>query len=122
VLIWCNVAGFFLLVDFDGPLSPFRLWSGMILLWSLGSSLAQIVILSLFSKHLQANPTTRKAQGVWMGWITAAGSIGRIIFPFATGMVVDSITRGGVFFAVALVQAALLVGSLAMSTAMKEVK
>ncbi len=114
--------GFSFLVDvfeIAGVLSPTRMWIGMILLWSIGSSLAQIVIISLFSKHLQINQSTKMFQGIWMGWITAFGSIGRIVFPFLTGWLYSSIGRGGVFLFVAIVHVMLFVAAVRMSNRMK---
>jgi hypothetical protein len=66
----------------------------MILVWSIGSSLVQTVIVSMFSKHVQRLPLLQQqssssignsgkmgTQAIWMGRITAAGSWGRILLP-----------------------------------------
>jgi len=52
---------------------------GCALVLSFGSPIVQTVILSSFSTVLGSQP-----QGTLMGIITMAGSLGRIIFPFAT--------------------------------------
>jgi ceroid-lipofuscinosis MFS transporter 7 len=49
---------------------------GASLIWSIGSPIAQTIILSAFSKILGSKP-----QGAMMGWIGSAGSVGRIVFP-----------------------------------------
>jgi len=49
---------------------------GMGLLWSIGSPITQVVIITAFSKALGSRP-----QGVWMGLMQAGGSVGRIVFP-----------------------------------------
>ncbi|KAJ3017539.1 hypothetical protein HKX48_003505 [Thoreauomyces humboldtii] len=58
--------------------------SGMTLIWSIGSPICQTLTVSMFSKMLGARP-----QGSLIGWITTAGSLGRIIFPALV-----SISRG----------------------------
>jgi len=50
-----------------------------IFMWSIGSPLTQTLTLAIFSKILADHP-----QGMWMGIMGSAGSLGRIIFPFAT--------------------------------------
>jgi len=53
---------------------------GASLIWSIGSPIAQTIILSAFSKILGSKP-----QGEMMGWIGSAGSVGRIVFPLLGG-------------------------------------
>ncbi|KAI8920814.1 major facilitator superfamily domain-containing protein [Powellomyces hirtus] len=54
----------------------FSFVAGMILIWSIGSPVCQTLTVSMFSKMLGSRP-----QGSLIGWITTAGSIGRIVFP-----------------------------------------
>jgi MFS family permease len=50
---------------------------GAALTWCIASPLCQTLTISTFSKILGAKP-----QAVWLSYLTAAGSLGRIIFPF----------------------------------------
>jgi len=63
-----------------------RFTIGTFLIWTLGSPITQTLILSSFSKILGSQP-----QGLWMGWIGSAGSIGRVVFPVLAGLVTDGI-------------------------------
>ncbi|KND02555.1 uncharacterized protein SPPG_03013 [Spizellomyces punctatus DAOM BR117] len=54
---------------------------GMTLIWSIGSPVCQTLTVSMYSKMLGKRP-----QGSLIGWITTAGSIGRILFPFLIGL------------------------------------
>ncbi|KAL6071312.1 MFS domain-containing protein [Balamuthia mandrillaris] len=66
----------FLDFDMDGSIRFSRFLAGAILIWSLGSPISQVLIISTFAKMLG-----RKPQGTQMGYMTSAGSIGRILFP-----------------------------------------
>jgi len=74
-------AGGLFLFDYTGQgvnLAQFII--GASLIWSLGSPIAQTIILSAFSKIIGSKP-----QGAMMGWIGSAGSVGRIVFPLLGG-------------------------------------
>ena len=49
---------------------------GAALIWCLGSPITQTFTISLYSKLLGTKPQT-----IALGWLTTAGSIGRIVFP-----------------------------------------
>jgi MFS transporter, ceroid-lipofuscinosis neuronal protein 7 len=59
------------------------------LIWSLGSPLSQVMILSTFSRMLGARP-----QGLMMGLITGAGSVGRIVSPLIAVSLPIALTFG----------------------------
>ncbi|KAI8588376.1 major facilitator superfamily domain-containing protein [Geranomyces variabilis] len=73
------VAGTVLNINPTPARNPFT-WAcfvgGMTLIWSIGSPICQTLTVSMFSKMLGSRP-----QGSLIGWITTAGSIGRIVFP-----------------------------------------
>ena len=54
---------------------------GTTLVWSIGSPMCQTLSTSLFSDYLQ-----KRKQTAFIGWITAAGSVGRIVFPAIVGV------------------------------------
>jgi hypothetical protein len=60
----------------NGTLPLWRLIVGAGLIWSVVSPLGGAVTVSVFSRLLGTKP-----QGVYMSVITAAGGVGRIIFP-----------------------------------------
>jgi hypothetical protein len=104
-----------LLIDEPGtfPLGPLRLWIAMLCVWSLAGSLTQTVILSVFSKHLSARAQAqakagggaKQEEGLWMGRMTAGGSLGRIVLPLMGGLIVGPFGRSGVFAAVGILKA-----------------
>jgi ceroid-lipofuscinosis MFS transporter 7 len=65
-------------------LSLARFLIGAGLIWCIGFPLAQTIIVSMFSKMLG-----KQAQGTWMGWIGAMGSLGRIVGPIGAGYLYD---------------------------------
>jgi len=71
-----------------------RFTIGTFFIWTVGSPITQTLVLSSFSKILGSQP-----QGLWMGWIGAAGSVGRIVFPIIAGLVSDGIdyVTGAIF-------------------------
>eukprot|EP01113_Clastostelium_recurvatum_P050569 TRINITY_DN9606_c0_g1_i2.p1 TRINITY_DN9606_c0_g1~~TRINITY_DN9606_c0_g1_i2.p1 ORF type:complete len:608 (-),score=135.52 TRINITY_DN9606_c0_g1_i2:1-1824(-) len=72
--------GFFVSADFDDDLNIYEFTSGAFLVWSIASPISQTLVISSFSKILGSKP-----QGGAMGWITSAGSLGRILFPLLAG-------------------------------------
>jgi MFS family permease len=65
------------------PISAANLISltiGVSSIWSLGAPMSQTLTVSELSKYLKD-----RKQGVWMGVITAAGSIGRFLLPLGAG-------------------------------------
>ena len=53
-----------------------RFYLGTVLVWSVSSPICQTLTISIVSRLLGGKP-----QAVWLSWLTAAGSLGRIIFP-----------------------------------------
>jgi len=90
-------AGSLVLIQFSSkPVDLTQFLVGMGLLWSIGSPITQVVIITAFSKALGARP-----QGVWMGLMQAGGSVGRIVFPLFASIVdynIDFVICGGVAF------------------------
>jgi len=75
-------SGALVLVEWPGEDLPVYLfYIGAALIWSIGSPFTQTIIISSFSKILGSKP-----QGIMMGWIGSAGSVGRIIFPLLAGI------------------------------------
>lgn len=91
----CGFVGFCLLVDFDDDETFSQMTFGMVLLWALSGPLLQTVVSSQLSKVISANSLP---SGKWMGILTAAGSVGRISYPLAAGVAIDTIHHGGVFY------------------------
>ena len=60
----------------NGDHNMISLSAGAVLVWSMGAPIADVVATSCFSMVVAG-----KAQGRWMGYITMAGSIGRITLP-----------------------------------------
>ncbi|KAI8819940.1 major facilitator superfamily domain-containing protein [Fimicolochytrium jonesii] len=77
------ILGTLLNIDPEPARTP-ATWSlfvaGMTLIWSVGSPICQTLTVSMFSKMLGTRP-----QGSLIGWITTAGSLGRIVFPALVG-------------------------------------
>ncbi|KAJ3036942.1 hypothetical protein HDV00_002189 [Rhizophlyctis rosea] len=63
------------------PSSYRRFVAGMVFTWSVGSPICQTLTVSMFSTMLGRRP-----QGGMIGWITTAGSLGRIAFPALVGV------------------------------------
>jgi len=55
---------------------------GLTFIWSIGSPICQTVTVSSLSIIMGSRP-----QGAIMGWLTNAGSLGRILFPGLAGLV-----------------------------------
>ncbi|KAN0040860.1 hypothetical protein ACTFIV_003396 [Dictyostelium citrinum] len=58
---------------------------GYICVWGIGFTLAQTVVVSMFSKVL-SNTIGNASQGTLIGIITASGSLGRVIGPLFSGL------------------------------------
>ncbi|KAN0040509.1 hypothetical protein ACTA71_008846 [Dictyostelium dimigraforme] len=58
---------------------------GYICIWGIGFTLAQTVVVSMFSKVL-SNTIGNASQGTLIGIITASGSLGRVIGPLFSGL------------------------------------
>ena len=74
-----------MLDPFDGrgpglEISLPRFEAGLGIAWALGYPISQTVVVSALSKVL-----TRDQQGLWMGYLAAAGSAGRIAAPLLAG-------------------------------------
>lgn len=82
--------GFGVIVDFeDNDIDIYDYTAGMTLVWVIGTPLSQTLSVSMLSKHFtsqqaKGEPILRGV-GFWMGLVTAAGSVGRIIFPLIAG-------------------------------------
>ncbi|KAK5581578.1 hypothetical protein RB653_001615 [Dictyostelium firmibasis] len=61
---------------------------GYICIWGIGFTLAQTVVVSMFSKVL-SNTIGNASQGTLIGIITASGSLGRVIGPLFSGLLYD---------------------------------
>ncbi|KAI3640548.1 hypothetical protein MIR68_001426 [Amoeboaphelidium protococcarum] len=74
--------------------------TGMVLIWSVGSPLCQTVVIVAFSEALNAVdsrwPGFRSDSkiGTWMGSLTTAGSVGRIVLPTVASMIPFDIANG----------------------------
>ncbi|KAI3642495.1 hypothetical protein MP228_012050 [Amoeboaphelidium protococcarum] len=74
--------------------------AGMVLIWSVGSPLCQTVVIVAFSEALNAVdsrwPGFRSDSkiGTWMGSLTTAGSVGRIVLPTVASMIPFDIANG----------------------------
>lgn len=104
--------GYALVMDFDGDLHRQRSVASMLSVWSISSPIAQTIIASQLSAELAASHHTAAAaateaaaprsapvaaagtqgtggvivsQALWMGHLTAAGSVSRILFPLMVG-------------------------------------
>ncbi|KAM9976115.1 hypothetical protein ACTFIR_009956 [Dictyostelium discoideum] len=66
-------------------LSWTRFVFGYICIWGIGFTLAQTVVVSMFSKIL-SNTIGNASQGTLIGIITASGSLGRVIGPLFSGL------------------------------------
>ncbi|KAJ3309161.1 hypothetical protein HDV04_000440 [Boothiomyces sp. JEL0838] len=55
--------------------------NAMVLIWSMGSPITQTLTISTYSQMMGSKP-----QGAAMGWLTTAGSLGRILFPIICGV------------------------------------
>ncbi|KAM9988819.1 hypothetical protein ACTFIY_004842 [Dictyostelium cf. discoideum] len=66
-------------------LSWIRFVIGYICIWGIGFTLAQTVVVSMFSKIL-SNTIGNASQGTLIGIITASGSLGRVIGPLFSGL------------------------------------
>jgi hypothetical protein len=73
--------GFSLSMDFDHDLNIFDLSFSMAMIYCLATPITQTLVASMLSKSL-----SREEQGKWMGLLTAAGSVGRIVFPLLAGL------------------------------------
>lgn len=74
--------GAFICAPTVGTSSLTRLTVGFALIWSIGSPVADILAASMFAVVVAGNGGR---QGPAMGWISAAGSMGRILFPLMFG-------------------------------------
>ena len=63
--------------------------AGMTLVWVIGTPISQTLSVSMLSKHFsqqqKAGIAPTRGVGFWMGLVTAAGSVGRILFPLVAG-------------------------------------
>ena len=82
LLCWGFIAmtlGFITVLDTDG--SIVNLAFSMSMIYCIATPITQTLVSSMLSKQLP-----RAQQGKWMGLLTAAGSIGRIVFPLLSGL------------------------------------
>ena len=83
LLCWGFIAmslGFLTTLDSDSDLSIYSLSFSMAMIYCIATPVCQTLVASMLSKSLPA-----AQQGKWMGLLTAAGSIGRIVFPLLAG-------------------------------------
>ena len=73
--------GFSLSLDFDHDLNIVELSFSMAMIYCLATPITQTLVASMLSKSL-----SKAEQGKWMGLLTAAGSVGRIVFPLLAGV------------------------------------
>ncbi|RUS74354.1 hypothetical protein EGW08_017877, partial [Elysia chlorotica] len=66
------------------PALPLFQYLAATLVFSVGYPMCQMLSYTIFSKILGSQP-----QGVWMGWITAAGSLARTVGPIYVSQVYD---------------------------------
>lgn len=76
----CLAVGFFSVVDPDHDLSLGTLIFGMSLLYIISTPINNTLCASMLSKECSPDKA-----GLMMGWLTAAGSLGRIVFPLISG-------------------------------------
>ena len=72
--------GFSLSLDFDHDLGVVELSFSMAMIYCIATPITQTLVVSMLSKSL-----SKSEQGKWMGLLTAAGSVGRIVFPLLAG-------------------------------------
>jgi hypothetical protein len=66
-----------------------RLAAGLTLVWSIGAPIVDVLCVSCFSvllSRLGKEAHLGSRQAVWMGWISAAGSVGRIVYPLTISL------------------------------------
>jgi len=66
--------------NFIEHMAPWKFILGCVMIWSIGSPISQVMMISSFSRLLGQKP-----QGVWQGVIAMGGSLGRIITPLIAG-------------------------------------
>ena len=78
--IGCMIVGtsLFTSIVFQPKLVLFTI--AVLLIWSFGSPITQTLTISTYSQMMGSKP-----QGSAMGWLTTAGSLGRILFPLIGG-------------------------------------
>jgi hypothetical protein len=70
----------------ERPVHLRELTAGMALLWSLGAPICDVLAVSLFSV-IYSSVRPSSSQAAYMGYVSAAGSIGRIAYPATVGLV-----------------------------------
>lgn len=78
LLVFSMILGFTTVVDTDN--SIVNLAFSMSMIYCIATPITQTLVSSMLSKQLP-----KQQQGKWMGLLTAAGSIGRILFPLLSG-------------------------------------
>jgi hypothetical protein len=74
-------AGFLLQFQYDGGgIDMVRFVLSMLCLWSVSGPLCQTITVTALTRCLGTRP-----QAHWIGIFTAAGSVGRILFPLCAG-------------------------------------
>ncbi|CAF1522185.1 unnamed protein product [Adineta steineri] len=76
--------GCLVMINQSGDLNNIELTIGMVLIWSLSSPICQTVIVSSTTCKIK-ELGLQQQQARMMGWMTASGSIGRIILPLIAG-------------------------------------
>jgi hypothetical protein len=79
-LDWAGRRG---LAELTVPLD--RLAAGMAALWSLGAPICDVLAVSLFSV-IYSSLRPGSSQAAYMGYVSAAGSVGRILYPATSGV------------------------------------
>lgn len=83
--IWCITLGTILFLPFLYKSDIAYFSFAVVLIWSIGSPITQTLTISTYSQMMGSKP-----QGSAMGWLTTAGSLGRIIFPVIAGASFDA--------------------------------
>mmetsp|Transcript_32820 Transcript_32820/g.45061 ORF Transcript_32820/g.45061 Transcript_32820/m.45061 type:complete len:563 (-) Transcript_32820:271-1959(-) len=73
--------GLFLNISLDPPIDPWRFIVASLLIWSVGSPISQVMMISSFSRMLGHKP-----QGRMQGAIASGGSVGRILAPLVVNL------------------------------------
>ena len=69
----------------EQPVALPTLALGMSLLWSLGAPMCDVLAVSLFSV-IYSSVRPGASQAAYMGYVSAAGAVGRILFPGLVGV------------------------------------
>jgi MFS family permease len=84
--VWITIGTLFMsaIGDFISipPLSTSTLYLGTVLAWSIPSPILEVLSVSLLSVLLSNNLKEKSSQATYMGYVSAIGALGRVMFPF----------------------------------------